>query len=148
MINLIQVNKYCREDPSLIENYDKAIADDNQVWHCHHRLEMQNNKKFSANDLIFMKLYFNRPASELIFLTKAEHTRLHSKGKKLSEETKRKLSEAHKGKKFNLGRHHSEETKIKIRNKLLGRKIPDEIKLKISLSSKGKKKNIKNKEEL
>jgi hypothetical protein len=90
-----------------------------------------------------MKLYFNRPASELIFLTKAEHTRLHSKGKKLSEETKRKLSEAHKGKKFNLGRHHSEETKIKIRNKLLGRKIPDEIKLKISLSSKGKKKNIK-----
>ena len=29
--------KYCCEDPSLIENYDKAIADTTQTWEIHHR---------------------------------------------------------------------------------------------------------------
>ena len=42
--------------------------------------------------LIKCEMYWKRPASELIFLTPAEHTQLHSKGKVLSEETKRKLS--------------------------------------------------------
>jgi len=62
--------------------------------------------------LIEWELYYNRPASELIFLTISEHFAFpHSeeskhktseamKGKKHSEETRRKLSEAHKGKKL------------------------------------------------
>ena len=31
----------------------------------------------SMKDLIMMNLYYNRPAEELIFLTRAEHKKLH-----------------------------------------------------------------------
>ena len=31
------VKKFCNEDISLIENYNKAISDSNQTWDCHHR---------------------------------------------------------------------------------------------------------------
>ena len=37
MINEKRAKSYCKDDISLIENYDKAIADNTQVWHCHHR---------------------------------------------------------------------------------------------------------------
>lgn len=67
---------YCSEDPSLIENYDKAINDNTQTWVCHHRLE--NELKVCRNYLLNHDLYFNRPASELILLTREEHCRLHS----------------------------------------------------------------------
>ena len=57
-------------------------------------------------------------------------------GKKLgthSEETKRKMSESHKGRK------HSEETKAKISKSNKGKKLSEETKQKLSLSHKGKK---------
>ena len=47
MISENQVKKYCREDISLIENYDKAINDKTQTWDCHHRKESQ----YSADGL-------------------------------------------------------------------------------------------------
>ena len=93
---------YCNEDISLIENYEKAVADLNQTWHCHHRRELETSRK----ELIKIGEYYNRPAEELIFLTKSEHNSLHSslkfKGCKLTEETKLKISEATKYK--NMGR--------------------------------------------
>lgn len=46
------------------------------------------------------------------------------KGRKLSEITKQKISEAHKGNKYNLGKHHSEETKRKIGLTKKGAKNP------------------------
>lgn len=107
---------YCRT-PELIENYDKAIADDSQVWECHHRLETHNSDgekrlvNLLAEELKALDMYFNRPPEELIFLTTSEHERLHKEGKKRgprSEEWKRKLSEALKGRK------HSEEHKRKL----------------------------------
>ena len=70
------VKSFCCEDISLIENYDKAIIS-NEMWDCHHRLEIQNNIITSKSDLIKQELYYNRPASELIFLTKADHRKLH-----------------------------------------------------------------------
>ena len=70
------IQEFCCEDVSLIENYDKAIAD-SERWDCHHRLEIQNNKTISKDELIQNNLYFNRPASELIFLTVSEHAKLH-----------------------------------------------------------------------
>ena len=70
------VKSFCCEDVSLIENYDKAI-NSNEMWDCHHRLEIQNNIIISKRDLIKQGLYYNRPASELIFLTKADHRKLH-----------------------------------------------------------------------
>ena len=105
MINEKYAKKYCCEDISNIENYELAINDQTQTWDCHHRGEVLPCGRFSPNDLNKFGLYFNRPASELIFLTKAEHTCMHFKGvPKLylkgvpkSEAHKKALSEAHKG---------------------------------------------------
>ena len=122
MINFRKVKRFCNEDISLIENYDKAISDSNQTWHCHHRRELETSRK----QLIENNEYYNRPASELIFLTKSEHMSLHHKGKQLTEETKHKMSESNKGKNkgktpwnkgkttWMKGKHLSEEHKLKI----------------------------------
>ena len=124
MISKKIAKRYCKDDISLIENYDKAIADDTQTWQCHHRRETI----YSAKELIDIGEYYNRPACELIFLTKTEHMRLHktgennprfgkpawNNGKHLSEETRQKLSEANKGK------HHSAETCKKIAEARIG----------------------------
>lgn len=40
MISENYVKRYCCEDISKIENYDKAIADTTQVWECHHKMEL------------------------------------------------------------------------------------------------------------
>ena len=118
---------YCRA-PELIENYDKAIADTTHVWNCHHRLETHTSDgerrlvDISIAELIALGMYYDRPPEELIFLTKAEHQRLHNvgksspmKGKHHTEDTKRKMSESHKGKVL------SEEQKRKISEKLKGK---------------------------
>ena len=118
MISEYTAKNYCKDDISLIENYDKAVNDSNQTWHCHHRREMTTSRK----ELIKIGEYYNRPASELIFLTPFEHNSLHSKGIYLSEETRKKMSESHKGNKYMLGKHLSEETKLKISEALKGNK--------------------------
>lgn len=100
------INNFCCEDISLIENYEKAVNDQTQTWDCHHRLETDENK--SQQQLIDEDRYYNRPAKELIFLTRSEHANMHYKGTHRSKETKRKISE-----KMN-GTHRSEETKRKI----------------------------------
>ena len=111
MINENKVKKYCREDISLIENYDKAINDKTQTWHCHHRRETI----FSRKDLKEIGEYYNRPACELIFLTSLEHNRLHNLGKNVSAEARKKISESKKGENNPLfGKHHSEETRKKM----------------------------------
>ena len=92
--------KYCCEDPSLIENYDRAIADTTQTWEIHHRGEVLPCGRFSPNDLKKFGLYFNRPAAELIFLTPSAHQRLHKKGVTrgpMSEATKKAIGDALKG---------------------------------------------------
>lgn len=62
------------------------------------------------------------------------------KGKNLSEETKRKLSESHKGKStWNKGKHFSEETRKKISGSLKGKHLSEETKQKLSEARKGKK---------
>lgn len=97
MINEYCANAYCCEDPSLIENYDKAIADTTQMWECHHRGEVLPCGRFSIDDLKKFGLYFNRPAAELIFLTPSAHRQLHFKGVPLSEDRKKAIGEAKKG---------------------------------------------------
>ena len=89
------VRTYCCEDISLIENYEKVINDNTQTWDCHHRLEINNGQIVSGKKLKQLNLYYNRPASELIFLTKSEHISLHDSN--LSEETKLKRSIALSG---------------------------------------------------
>ena len=97
MINEYCVKAYCSEDLSLIENYALAIADTTQTWHCHHRGEILPCGRFSIGDLKKFGLYYKRPASELIFLTKAEHNRLHKRGVPLSEDNKQAISDGLKG---------------------------------------------------
>ena len=130
---------YCNEDISRIENYDKAVADKEQIWDCHHRRELETPRK----ELIKIGEYYKRPAEELIFLTKAEHTILHFKGNKIwlgrhhTEEAKKKISALKKGNKNRLGKHLSEEHKQKLYAVNKGKHISDETKRKMSESHKG-----------
>ena len=93
---------FCKE-PENIENYEKAKVDDFIGWECHHRLETHNSDgerrlvDITRRELKALGMYYNRPVSELIFLPTSEHSRLHMKGKHLSEETKKKMSESKKG---------------------------------------------------
>ena len=146
MINEKYAKKYCRDELSKIENYDKAIADNTQTWELHHRNEFTLDGKFAhtANELKEMNMYFKRPANELIFLTPSEHIRLHMKNiseehrrkmseakKNMSEDTRRKMSDAHKGK------TQSEETKRKLFEANKGKTLSDETKRKLSEANKG-----------
>ena len=88
---------YCSEDLSLIENYDKAIADTTQTWDCHHREEVLPCGRFSRDDLKKFGLYYKRPAAELIFLTPTAHRQLHYKGVPKSEAHKKAISDGIKG---------------------------------------------------
>ena len=117
--------RYCKEYEN-IENYQKALADNFVGWCCHHRKGVY----IAVEKLKALGMYYNRPASELIFLTESEHDILHKKGKSLSEEHKKKLSEAHKGK------HLSEEHKNKIGEAHKGKKRSEETRKKIAEAKK------------
>ena len=142
------IKKFCKDDISLIENYDKAIADNTQTWHCHHRRETI----FSRKDLIEIGEYYNRPAAELIFLTNSDHNRLHKSGenhplfgKHHSAEARKKMSESKKGENNPLfGKHHSAEARKKISEAhkdkpscMKGKHLSEDTRKKISESKKG-----------
>ena len=130
---------FCKESLELVENYQQAKAGDFEGWCIHHRLEIQQDgTRVSAQELKDNGLYFHRPASELVFMRKLEHHRLHwigntfNIGKHHSAETRQKMSEAHKGRTFSaesrrkmskakrgknhpfFGKHHTEEHRQKI----------------------------------
>ena len=161
MINESQARQYCREDITLIKNYAEAIADQTSTWICHH-INGEPFTGFCKKDLKKMNMYYKRPASELMFVTRSEHMTRHMKGKKgkifsdthkqklsesqkgkiLSDAHKQKLSESHKGRTSPLkGKHHSEATRRKISESLKGKTrkhLSAETRRKISESHKGK----------
>ena len=156
MINEKLAKKYCKEDISKIKNYDLAIADKTKTWVCHHMTEIWWN--CTMKELIDNECYYNRKACELIFLTPAEHKRLHNEGenhpffgKHHSEETKKKMSEAHKGLTSpRKGVTLSEETKKKMseakkceKNPFYGKTHSEETRKKISEAKKGRTSNRK-----
>lgn len=99
MICIKNAKRYCKEDISLIENYDKAINDKEHNWECHHRDEVKLLPsgiivKRTKQELIENCRYYKCPANELIFLNSTEHQRLHKTGRVVSEETKIKLSKS------------------------------------------------------
>ena len=117
---------FCKE-PEKIENYQKAKKDNFKGWDCHHRLETHNSDgerrlvDITVAELQALRMYYNRPPEELIFLTSREHSSFN-KGKKRSDEAKKKMSEAKKGEKnpsygkpaWNKGKPLSAEHKKKI----------------------------------
>lgn len=122
MINLKNVKGYCK-DYTKIENYKEAVADTTQIWDCHHKLELVKTGAVvdtTKKDLIDWGIYYNRPADELIFLTRADHYILHNKGK------------SHKGK------PHSEEWKREHSEAMKGRTFSEEAKRMMSAAKKGK----------
>lgn len=111
MINCDITKLYCCEDISKIENFELATSDETRMWDIHHRKEIIENK--TRKDLIAEGKYYNVPASELIFLTRSEHMKLHSNNR--SDELKNKISESTKGTNNGMyGKHQSEETRRKI----------------------------------
>ena len=137
-------NAFCSEPLELVENYQQALADDFEDWCIHHRLEIQpNGTRFSRQELKSNGLYYGRPASELVFMRRGEHNRLHitifNKSRTLSAETHQKMSEAHKGK------NHSDETRKKMSEALSGDNHPffgkhhtEKTRQKMSEAHKGK----------
>ena len=137
MINYKAVIKYCCEDISLIENFEKAAADTTQVWHIHHRKETDENTTRAT--LIKNGLYYDRPANELIFLTKAKHNSVHFKDKKLSEDLKHKMSESGKGKVLSEEhRKHISEATSGENNGMYGKNHSEESRKKISETRKAR----------
>lgn len=94
MINKYKIKTYCRDNISKIKNYDKAIADKENMWECHHINELTYTKK----ELIKMNMYYNRPADEFIFLTKKEHKKIHTEMCVGEKERKQKINESMSGK--------------------------------------------------
>lgn len=142
-------NKWCCYcmTPELIENYDLAIADKEKVWICHHRKEELYTKK----ELIELNMYFNVSPEDLVFCRneKEHHKYPHKgvenvvkchRGKKHSEETKKKMSESKKGKPSpRKGKHLSEEHKKNISESSKGKKMSEEARKKMAEAKKGKK---------
>lgn len=149
--------KFCRDDISLIENYSEALADTTQVWYVHH-INGEPSTGFSKADLIKMNMYYNRPASELKFVTYKMHDAIHgnstnwgkaNKGKQLSTEHKRKIAIARKGKKLSddtKAKMSASRTGVKLTSKhkkaisdgLFGHVMSSDTKSKISAAMKGK----------
>lgn len=113
MINKKQAEKFCSEQVELIENYEKAMSDTTQTWHCHHIWETMLD--YSKQELIEIDEYYGIPACNLIFLTPAEHMIAHHTGKPRNEETRRKISNSRIGIKF------SEEHRKKLSDKKKGK---------------------------
>lgn len=78
-------NCFCR-NPELIENYDRAIADEEHTWDCHHRKE----EFYSYKELKERGEYYDVSPDDLIFLTREEHNKIDSCCKRNGE--------AHRGK--------------------------------------------------
>lgn len=118
---------YC-SNPELIENYDLAIQDTENVWICHHKFEAY----FTRNELMKIGRYYNCKPRELIFCkderthhywphkgdiirnSKSKGREPWNKGKQMSDEYKEKC------RKNSIGRVFSESTRQKISEKLRG----------------------------
>ena len=138
MINERNVKLYCSEDLSLIENYNEAINDKEQIWHCHHRLETELG--LSQQELIDSNRYYKVEAKYLIFLIEKEHLTLHRINKTHSDETKLKMSKSQKlRKRHKLNLSDEQRKTISERSRYYASHISEETRLKRSLSLKGKK---------
>lgn len=154
MISEQRVKRFCKDDITKIENYDKAINDDRKIWHCHHRLELTLDGEFAntIEDLKRLDMYYHRPYFELIFLEPSEHLQLHNKGVKNNMYNKGYKLRGDKNGRYGkgyivegerngmYGKHHSAEACLKMsiarKGKNIGKKHSEESKRKMSEARK------------
>ena len=133
MINEKIAIKFCK-DFTKVENYEEAVNDQSQVWHCHHIL----GEILTRRQLLDHNFYYDVPPCMLKFVTGSEHMRLHNTGKHNSAETRRKMSEAKKGENHPLyGKHHTDDTRKKMSESHKGRTHTEETRRKMSEAKKG-----------
>lgn len=122
---------YCPNHYKEIENYELALKDNFVGWICHHR----NGEEFSTEWLIQNNMYYDREdPHEFRFvpvnrkLSKKygipSHMEIHNRNKDYSftqtKEYKNKISDSCSGTNNGMyGKHHSKETKDKIRKVLI-----------------------------
>ena len=130
---------YCSEPLDKIERYEEALAEDFAGWCIHHQLEIQQDgASVSAQELIDKGLYYDRPASELVFMRFGEHSALHRTGKHHSAEARKKMSESKKGENNPFfGKHRSAETCKKLSEANKGKHLSEETRKKLSESHRG-----------
>lgn len=139
MISEKQARRFCCDDISLIRGYERAVNDTTQKYELHH-LE---GVFYTKDEMIRLGKYYKQPAMALIFLTKSEHAKIHTV---FGEEKYKKISEALKGRVSPMtGKHHSEESKMKISESHKGKKRSDEVCKRISESKKGRFNTAKSK---
>lgn len=137
MVNVKQAKKYCCEDISLIENYTEAIADKTQTWDIHHRAEILPCGRYTKAQLEKHGLYWNVPASQLIFLKHSEHRRLHNLNMSDEIHTKRCIALGGENNPM-YGKHHSSETRAKLSNAAKIAQHKPEVLAKQRAAKKGK----------
>ena len=89
--------RYCKDRIELVQNFYQAKADGFEGWCIHHRLEIQQDKIVSRQQLIDQDLYYRRPASELVFMTNGEHMKLHNSHKHTKQHNKNISESVQKG---------------------------------------------------
>jgi hypothetical protein len=138
MICLEKALRYCSEDISLIENYDKAINDADNLWVVHHRDEIRVLPSGmiamrSKADLEENGRYWLVPANELIFMLKKEHMAMHAHYQRVSPEARQKMRAAKLGKPISRKFYSpSMATREKLRAAQTGKRLSTETRRKIS----------------
>ena len=129
---------YCRDCIESVENYDKAVADKENLWVCHHKDEIRILPSGmvavrTSDDLMEMGSYWRCPANELIFMLEKEHMAMHAHYQRVSTEAKQKMRLAKLGKpsarKFYSP---SAVTRDKLRAAQTGKRLSPETRRKIS----------------
>ena len=141
---------YCSEPLDKIEHYEEALADNFAGWCMHHRLEIQQDgTRVSAKELIDQNLYYGRPASELVFMRRGEHSYLHNKDKVISAKTRQKIAEARKGKAISAEhRKKISEALSGENNPFFGKHLSADTRRKMSEARKGRHKSAEHRKKL
>lgn len=94
----------------------------------------------SRKELVALGMYYNRPAKELIYMPAKDHLSLHSRinNPMDSTENRKKVAESKIGNAWNKGKKFTEDHKKKISEKLKGRKRSIDFRKKLSDAKIGK----------
>ena len=155
-MNSEEYYKHRTQKPKVVTDaFEKWKLENNITERCivHHRDDTEETRKYNTEHYERWGCNEDGTFEEgkyVVFMTNAEHSTYHNAGeknpmygKKLSEETRAKLSLNHadfSGKENPMyGKAHSEETRAKMSAARKGKKLSEETRAKMSTAHKGKK---------